>query len=442
MVCSLSPAKFRLAVVILILGAAMSDAPAKDAPKAKAPTFAGHWTTTYGPMALRATPGGLQGYYVMEGGHGLGVVSGKIEGDRYAFTYNERGLIGEGWFKLAADGKSFAGKWRPRGASQWADWIGKRTAGPSPKSYAGLWSTSYGKMRLAARGSKIAGIYGSGGGSSIEGDLKDGKFIFQYKERTATGEGWFRLSDDALRLEGQWREKGGQQWRPWTARRIQAAAGQQWLVVLETHWEKDLGEQDYSFGAMLRAFFSRSPHVRVRHRFFSDEAGFRRWSREIAYLPGPVVLSVAAHGQATGVVAGGKIIDARSIIHDLRHCTNLKLIHFSSCQIMRGDVTDKKTPPLARRADFAISGYTTSVDWAASAVIEFMYFDLILNRGYSPSRAAEQLTRLMPFAKDQPVPGTAMRAAGFKIWTPAKEAPSNGADRAAINNGRPAATAP
>jgi hypothetical protein len=58
-----------------------------------------------------------------------------------------------------------------------------------------------------------------------------------------------------------------------------------------------------------------------------------------------------------------------------RYAANLKLLHFSSCLVGLG----------RERAPFPVSGYATSVDWGASALLEFTYLDLILNRGMDPA---------------------------------------------------------
>jgi hypothetical protein len=47
---------------------------------------------------------------------------------------------------------------------------------------------------------------------------------------------------------------------------------------------------------------------------------------------------------------------------------------------------------------FPVSGFAQPVDWAASAVSDFMYLDLILSRDLPPAKAAAELVRLMPFA--------------------------------------------
>ncbi len=64
---------------------------------------------------------------------------------------------------------------------------------------------------------------------------------------------------------------------------------------------------------------------------------------------------------------------------------------------------------------FAVSGYTTSVDWGASALLEFTYLDLILNRGMGPAEAAAKLPSVVPYAGDQAPPGSPYPAAGFRF---------------------------
>jgi hypothetical protein len=58
------------------------------------------------------------------------------------------------------------------------------------------------------------------------------------------------------------------------------------------------------------------------------------------------------------------------------------------------------------------------VDWAGSAIIEFLYLDMILSRGLTPGQAAEQVLTLLPFAGDEPVEGGAIAPAGFRIVLP------------------------
>jgi hypothetical protein len=65
-----------------------------------------------------------------------------------------------------------------------------------------------------------------------------------------------------------------------------------------------------------------------------------------------------------------------------------------------------------------VSGYTTSVDWGASALLEFTYLDLMLNRGFAPADAAAKLGTLVPYAGDRTPRGSPYRAAGFRFFPP------------------------
>ena len=48
----------------------------------------------------------------------------------------------------------------------------------------------------------------------------------------------------------------------------------------------------------------------------------------------------------------------------------------------------------------------------------FDQFDMVLVRGMSPSSAADQLGKLMPFSKDRGVPGSAFGHAAFRLLKP------------------------
>ena len=92
-------------------------------------------------------------------------------------------------------------------------------------------------------------------------------------------------------------------------------------------------------------------------------------------------------------------------------------------------IGDRKLPPLTMlngalvkelkdNLNIPFSGYTTSVDWAASAIAEFTYLDMILSKGLSPADAAGQLVRMLSFAGDKGFEGAAYRPAGFRIVVP------------------------
>ena len=48
-----------------------------------------------------------------------------------------------------------------------------------------------------------------------------------------------------------------------------------------------------------------------------------------------------------------------------------------------------------------------------SAFTEFIYLDMILEKGLSPAAAAEQLVSLVRFAGAEEIPGSPYRPAGF-----------------------------
>lgn len=386
----------------------------EDAPKVN---FTGSWRTDFGLMKLTQKNNQVTGYYIYNGEKST--ISGTVRSRTLTFTYMESRTQGEGQFELSLDGKSFQGRWRPQGTTDWGKWNGVRVSTLAAKeTIEGLWKTSYGMMRIVKSNPGFEGIYGSGGANTIHGKMEKEKFVFHYQEPTMKGEGWFQLSSDGERFSGRWREKGKSTWGSWTGERVHPVSGRAWLVVLEVNWENDLTQQEYSWGKMLRAFFERSDHIKVRHRFFTESTGLQQWCREIAYIPEPVVLSLSTHGSEKGIFARQKQLGATELASSLRYCTNLKLLHFSSCLIMKGKLSEDFLKALGRKTAFPISGYKTSVDWAASAIIEFMYFDYILMRGKSPEVAAEQMKKLLPFAGDKRVPGTTLAPAGFRILRP------------------------
>jgi hypothetical protein len=71
-----------------------------------------------------------------------------------------------------------------------------------------------------------------------------------------------------------------------------------------------------------------------------------------------------------------------------------------------------------RAAPFPISGYMTSVDWAQSALTEFVYLDMMLEKGLRPAKAAEQFLRVVRFAGTEESPGSPYRPAGFCFFAP------------------------
>jgi hypothetical protein len=252
----------------------------------------------------------------------------------------------------------------------------------------------------------------------IDGQLEDGQLVFTYQEHRARGKGRFVLAEDGLSFLGEWQPEGADHWSPWRGLRMRPQPNLVWLVVIEAPWQRFLAEQEYSFGNMLREFFARAPHVQVRHRFFTNEAALLRCCRDLLYIAEPVVLVVATHGRAEGIPVDGQTVGVESVLGPLRDAGNLRLVHFSACLLMQDPAVVRQSSAFSREAGAAVSGYCTSVDWAASAIIDFAYLDLILARGLDPAAAAEQVQKLLPFAGDKRVAGGAFPPAGFRIVTP------------------------
>lgn len=369
--------------------------------------FAGQWQTSFGPMELTQEGDRVHGAY-----HYMGIacrIDGKVVGDRLVFKYQEPEVHGEGWFALTRRGHAFTGKFRADGSERWGPWEGERIG------FDGLWNTSFGPMRLAVDGDQVRGFYEVESGATIQGTVDGNRCTFTYQEPKARGQGRFVLADDGLSFQGEWRPRGEKAWRPWTGIRIRPQPNRTYLVVLEAPWQRWLGEKEYSFGNMLREFFARVPAVEVRHRFFANEAGLRKCCRDLLYIAEPVVLVLATHALPGVITVDGQAIGVAALLEPLRLAGDLRLLHFSACLLLQDPKVNELLTAFAGETRLPISGYTTSVDWAASAIIEFTYLDLILARGLTPGAAAEQLTKLVPFAGTGEQKGRAYPSAGFTI---------------------------
>ena len=71
-----------------------------------------------------------------------------------------------------------------------------------------------------------------------------------------------------------------------------------------------------------------------------------------------------------------------------------------------------------RKSDKTALMGRTAVDWGGSAVLEFLYYDLVLARRMPPAKAAEQVRRLLPFAGDKDIPDSPIKSMGFRILLP------------------------
>lgn len=358
------------------------------------PGFTGEWETTYGGMTLTESSASVTGTYMMEGS--VCALEGRRENGTLNFTYREPEASGEGRFRLAADGESFEGEWRAKGDAKFIPWLGRRRR-PSEKapSFSGLWETNFGRLRLAGTDAGFTGYYSFADGT-ISGRVEDGALKFRYKDQKA-GDGEFRLAQNGRALRGRWRADGDKEWRDWTGLRVEPVAGRKWLVVLESRWESSLAEPEYTFGEMLKIFFTRTPSVQVRQRFYTDRSSLLKWMREASLLAEPVVLYFSGHGTAEGLETESGPATAELLSGPLKAGGNVALVHFGSCDVMKGAVPADLQRLSGGAASFPVSGFAQPVDWAASAVTDFMYLDLILSRDLSPAKAAAELKRLMPF---------------------------------------------
>ena len=140
-----------------------------------------------------------------------------------------------------------------------------------------------------------------------------------------------------------------------------------------------------------------------------------RWCRQLAYLPEPTVLVITGHGETSGLTVDGRPIAMPAVVDALRLADSLKLLHFSACLVGQDAGQALKAAP------FPVSGYTTTVDWAQSALTEFIYLDMILEKGLAPAKAAEQLLALVRFSGSDELPGSPYRPAGFHFFEPHAE---------------------
>lgn len=376
--------------------------------------FAGEWETTYGRMKLKVSGESATGTYRFAGGD-VNDIAGKLveSGKKLNLTYTESNAAGAGSFTLSGDGQSFTGRWRENKSTQWLPWGGQRAMVPS-EDFSGVWKTSFGSMRLMQQGSQVKGCYTYGERSELKGSVKSGVFQFEYTEPSGVkGSGEFKLSDDSSAFTGKWQTKDGKLGGQWSGTRVEPISGRTWLVVLEAHWESSLKQSEYSYGDMLRHFFTRVPSVAVRQRYFDGKQDFAKWCEELPYINEPIVFYISSHGNEEGITVGKEVLDGKFIGKQLIYAPDVKLVHLGACLAMAGS-----TPADIRSfsgLNVPVSGYTKSADWAGSAVIDFSYLDLVLSRSMKPGAAVRQLLENVSFANEQDQPNCAIKPTGLKI---------------------------
>jgi hypothetical protein len=333
------------------------------------------------------------------------MIEGTIENGSLLFRYSEERESGTGWFRLKRD-NHFAGFYLAEGQSRTMPWRGWR-------GFDGLWDTTIGRLRLVQHTGTIAASH-EFPAANLHSVLDEGRLVLSMTGENIGGRGSAELDSTGYTFTGEWQEHNRPA-RPLSGQRVMPRTGLSWLVVLEAHWQRALDDAEYAFGKMLDELFARLPRVQVRHRYYHDEGSLLHWCRQLLFVPDPIVLVITGHGEANGLAVNGRIVPVRGIIDGLRAADALDLLHFSSCLV--GQDSEKAFGDLP----FPISGYTTRVDWAESALTEFIYLDMMLEKGLSPAEAAEQLLRLVRFAGDEVVPGSPYHPAGFRFFSPPGE---------------------
>ena len=167
--------------------------------------------------------------------------------------------------------------------------VSSRAADPT---FAGPWESTYGHMELKVDGTAVRGTFQAPGGAAndIRGTLDGLNFTFNYTESTGDkGTAEFKLAEDGTTFIGTWQVTKSKQGGAWEGTRVKPVAGRTWLVVLEAHWESSLQQPEYSYGDMLRQFFTRVPGIAVRHRYFDGKDDFAKWCAELPYLNEPAI---------------------------------------------------------------------------------------------------------------------------------------------------------
>ena len=352
--------------------------------------FAGRWETTYGLMELQQKGSVISGSYLMNGEKCA--IDGRLENGKFTFKYKEPKASGQGWFELGSGSEKFIGTWKQDGTNTWAPWVGVRI--PDYASLAaGVWATPYGRLRIIEKSKDVRiGVFANGGAATLTN---------------------VALLNDGLEISGDWK---GQELRKFTGTRLKPIPGKVWLMVMEAHWESSLEDREYAFGDMLKAFFDRTPNVEVRRRPFSDSRSLKRWLDELAFIPEPIVVTIASHGQSDGLWVDGANIPASVVTEGLKYAASLKALHFSSCLVMKGKFGQDIFKQLSKDGNkVAVSGYKNSVDWAASALFEMNYFDLILSRGLAPPEASQAALVMFPIAGDRPLKNVPVAPGGFSV---------------------------
>jgi hypothetical protein len=187
--------------------------------------------------------------------------------------------------------------------------------------------------------------------------------------------------------------------------RAGSTLGQRWLVVLEPHWERRLSDTEFSFGDMLRPFFQRIRPVRFRHRRVHSREDFLRHCSDVAFLPDEVVLYISSHGTSAGVAVPDGVVTAADIAAALGDAANVHLLHFGGCSIAAGSLPEDIVSAQPAGCRFPVSGFCRIADWSGSAIVDFTYLTLVLERRLAPVDAVAATRSELRFAGSALNPG-------------------------------------
>lgn len=146
--------------------------------------FEGEWETTYGELRLTQFENKVIGFY-----SNLGRIEGvyKLSSKSLKGTFTNGKDTGEFYFALLKDGE-FSGTWNWKGSKDREYWKGTRKTIKNKGKWAGNWDTTFGRVSLVEKDSKIIGFYKNVGiieaktvGSAIEGTFTNQDKTGQFK---------------------------------------------------------------------------------------------------------------------------------------------------------------------------------------------------------------------------------------------------------------------